>query len=238
MTDCLLALGANLGDRAATLDAAVKRIKKLDGVTNAKPSHWHASTPVGGPAGQGEFLNGAMRLSTTLSPPELLDGLQAIESELGRERRVRWAARTVDIDVLLFGDQVIDRDQLEIPHPRMTFRPFVMAPAVEIAGDLCHPQLETTLADLWRQLRYGEDRLVIQAADDRKRDALTAAIAPQLQRLQANATRSLVPGPKLQICLGEQPELLPGIPTLWTTAADIEQQTTDTQAAIQCVWPE
>ena len=128
MARCLLGFGANLGDRRKTLERSVDVLRGAENVQVVAVSRWHRSQPVGGPAGQGEFLNGAVVVKTTLDPHALLLVVGQIEDQFGRKRGVRWAARTLDIDLLLYDGQIIRSPDLEIPHPRMHLRPFVLGP--------------------------------------------------------------------------------------------------------------
>jgi 2-amino-4-hydroxy-6-hydroxymethyldihydropteridine diphosphokinase len=169
MSTCLIALGSNLGDRAATLDAAIADISALGGVTLNGHSRWHATKPVGRGDNLHEFLNGAALCETSLSPAELLAALQGIESRHGRQRTQHWADRTLDLDVLLYDDDVVDTPALTIPHPRMSFRRFVLEPAVEIAGQLVHPTIGWTLDQLLRHLDIGADCLAVVSPDAGRR---------------------------------------------------------------------
>lgn len=146
--DCLIGLGSNLGDRPRTLEAAIAQLAAHPEVSLVAVSSFHLTQPVGGPAGQGEFLNAAARVETNLSPHALLGLLHAIEANLGRKRAVRWGARTIDLDLLLYGDQVVDAPDLQVPHPLAHQRGFVLAPACEIAAEMWHPVLGKTLAEL------------------------------------------------------------------------------------------
>lgn len=153
MANCLIGLGANLADRAATIEKAVELLNTHADVRLLATSSLLKTTPVGGPSGQDEFLNAALLVETTLSPMELLRVLQGIETQLGRQRHERWAARNIDLDLLLYDDLVLVTDDLEIPHPRMSFRRFVIEPAVEIAPEMLHPKIGWSLAQLRDHLR-------------------------------------------------------------------------------------
>ena len=153
MPTCLIGLGANLNDRRSTLEAAVSRLAQSDALRITGRSRWHATGPIGGPRGQGEFLNGALRIETSLEPDALLSLLQQIEDEFGRQRQRRWDARTLDLDLLLYGDVVLETSRLVLPHPRMAFRRFVLQPASEVAADMVHPTTGWTIARLLRHLQ-------------------------------------------------------------------------------------
>ena len=148
-----VALGANLGERAATLDAAVEAIGAIDGVAVVGVSQWYDTAPVGD-EDQPRFLNGAMVVETNLGPRALLEALHSVERVFGRDRTVeeRWGPRTLDLDVLLYGDEVVDEPELTIPHPRMHERGFVLEPLVEIGPQLRHPVRGETVEVLWNRL--------------------------------------------------------------------------------------
>ncbi len=105
------------------------------GIVVRSASSFHETEPVGGPPGQGPFLNGASVLETTLSPRELLHALQSIEDRFGRVRTVRWGERTLDLDLILFGDVILHEPDLIVPHPRFAERRFVLVPLAEIAPE-------------------------------------------------------------------------------------------------------
>jgi 2-amino-4-hydroxy-6-hydroxymethyldihydropteridine diphosphokinase len=147
-TRALIGLGSNLGDRTGALDLAVAALAQADGIVVQKVSRYHETRPVGGPEGQGDYLNAAVAIETTLDPLALLHTLQAIERQAGRVRTVRWGPRTLDLDLLLFGDRVIQTDELQVPHPRMAERLFVLAPLAEIAEEDVDPVTGRTIAEL------------------------------------------------------------------------------------------
>ncbi|HEV3024874.1 MAG TPA: 2-amino-4-hydroxy-6-hydroxymethyldihydropteridine diphosphokinase [Pirellulales bacterium] len=152
MARCLIGLGANLGDRQATLSCAVARLASTAGVTIESQSRWHETAPVGGPAGQAKYLNGALALETLLAPLAVFDRLREIERDLGRRRRQRWGARRVDLDLLLYDQLHLDTPRLTVPHPRMAFRRFVLEPAAEVAADMLHPTSGWSIARLLAHL--------------------------------------------------------------------------------------
>ena len=125
-----LGLGTNLGDRSRYLREAVAAVPDLVGVSSV-----YETEPVGGPE-QGAFLNIVVELSTELGPYDLLDVCRSLERAAGRERRVRWGPRTLDVDVLWIDGIAVEEDELTVPHPRMYQRNFVVVPLLEIAPDL------------------------------------------------------------------------------------------------------
>ncbi len=131
-----VALGANLGDREKNIRVAVDALKRSAGVRVVRVSSLMENPAVGGPKGSPDFLNGVMEIKTTLPPHRLLDRLLEIEREMGRERREKWSPRTIDLDLLLYGDQVIETTALVIPHPLMHTRRFVLELLAEIASGI------------------------------------------------------------------------------------------------------
>ncbi len=130
-----LGLGSNLGDRRGNIAGAVARLAAWPGITVEKVSSLYETAPVGY-TDQPDFLNAAVCVTTTLTPQELLAACLAVERALGRERKVRWGPRTVDIDVLFYEDVVLATDELTLPHPRFHERCFVLAPLAELTGDM------------------------------------------------------------------------------------------------------
>jgi 2-amino-4-hydroxy-6-hydroxymethyldihydropteridine diphosphokinase len=143
-----IGIGSNLGDRERAIREAVGMLRAAAGVQRVDPSSLHETAPVGGPPGQGCFLNGAARVETTLDAPAFLRLLLDTERALGRERRERWGPRVIDLDLLLFEDRVIDTPELTLPHPRMHERLFVLLPLAEVGPDAIHPRTGRTVRDL------------------------------------------------------------------------------------------
>ena len=133
-------LGSNLGEREATLREALTRLGELDGVAVVAVSSFRETDPVGN-VDQPRFVNGAAEIETNLGPRELLDRLLEVERSLGRDRsrEERWGPRTVDLDLLLYGDETVGEVGLEIPHPRLAERPFVLEPLLELDSELRLP---------------------------------------------------------------------------------------------------
>ncbi|CBL45585.1 7,8-dihydro-6-hydroxymethylpterin-pyrophosphokinase [gamma proteobacterium HdN1] len=134
-----IGLGSNLQNPAAQLECALQALRKQPGILMVKASSFYRSKAVG-PGDQPDYVNAAVQLETTLSPIGLLDALQSIENTQGRVRgEIRWVARTLDLDLLLYGDQTIQHSRLQVPHPRMTERAFVLKPLLELAPTLRLP---------------------------------------------------------------------------------------------------
>ena len=151
MTDPVRAwigLGANLGDARAALESAFEALARLPGSTLARRSSLYRSAPVD--AGGPDYLNAVAALDTTLAPEALLQALHAIEAQQGRDRPYHHAPRTLDLDLLLHGENVILSPTLTVPHPRMHLRAFVLAPMLELAPELVHPTLGPLLPWLAR----------------------------------------------------------------------------------------
>jgi 2-amino-4-hydroxy-6-hydroxymethyldihydropteridine diphosphokinase len=133
MTRAYVGVGANLGDREATIRAAIDALPGIVGVSELRETD-----PVG-IVDQPAFLNGALALETELGPRELLDALLAVERDLGRERREPWGPRTIDLDLLLYGDETIDEPGLTVPHPRLHERRFALEPLLDLDPELAIP---------------------------------------------------------------------------------------------------
>ncbi|GAB5495927.1 MAG: 2-amino-4-hydroxy-6-hydroxymethyldihydropteridine diphosphokinase [Phycisphaerales bacterium] len=159
MTEAVVALGSNLGDRQSCIRESLARIEELPGTSVVRVSTLIETDPVG-PIEQGTYLNGACLLETDLDAMQLLAELLTIERELGRERDTeqRWGPRTIDLDLLIFGDQVIDEPGLTVPHPRISERLFVLEPMNEIVPELIVPPGRLTVHQLYQKLtQTGEE---------------------------------------------------------------------------------
>ncbi|OHB33374.1 MAG: 2-amino-4-hydroxy-6-hydroxymethyldihydropteridine diphosphokinase [Desulfuromonadaceae bacterium GWC2_58_13] len=163
MTTAYLALGANLGDRLATFRQARAALDQQAEIKVTGASAIFETEPVGGPAGQNVYLNAVLRVDTTLAPQVLLAVCQTIELHFGRRREVPWGPRTLDIDLLLYGEVTCGGPQLILPHPRLHLRRFVLTPLLELAPDLRHPLLGQTIRELHAAL---DDPAAVRRLDD------------------------------------------------------------------------
>lgn len=149
MNDCIfLLLGSNLGDRAANLARARRHLQIACGPILKTSAIY--TTAAWGVTDQPDFLNQALCLQSILSPQALLQTVLRIEQEIGRVRLQKWGARTIDIDILFFGDRAVQTPELIIPHPELQNRRFALVPMNEMAGSFMHPVLNKTIQELLR----------------------------------------------------------------------------------------
>ena len=159
MARVFLSLGSNMGDRSANISQAVSLLCISDNVKIVKTSSFYETEPWGNKQ-QNWFVNAAVALDTTYSPEELLNYCQSIENKMGRIRKEneRWGQRAIDIDILMYDDKIISKGtSLNIPHPLMHLRAFVLVPMLEVKSDLVHPVFKKTIAELYDELDNPED---------------------------------------------------------------------------------
>ncbi|MHB0957951.1 MAG: 2-amino-4-hydroxy-6-hydroxymethyldihydropteridine diphosphokinase [Pirellulaceae bacterium] len=179
MAQCLLGLGSNLGDRATQLDRAAELLCGDPQIHCIRRSTYHTTRPIGGPPRQDEFLNAAIRMATQLSPEQVLAAVRDVEQRMGRHRAARWGPRVIDIDVLLYDQEVVATKELSVPHPRMAVRRFVLEPANEVGSEMIHPLTGWTVAELLQRLRTPPHFVSIAGIDARHTRNL-ALMAAQL----------------------------------------------------------
>ena len=149
--EAYIALGSNMGDKRAFLDHAVEALGEVEGCQVVHVSEYIETEPYGG-VEQDTFLNGALKLRTLLPPEELLQLLQQIEAQAGRERIIRWGPRTLDLDILFYDDAVISTELLTVPHVELQLRSFVLQPLMQLCPYKRHPLLGKTVEELWNAL--------------------------------------------------------------------------------------
>jgi 2-amino-4-hydroxy-6-hydroxymethyldihydropteridine diphosphokinase len=147
-TTAYIALGANLGDRRANIERALDLLRDTPNIRITKTSTFLENPAIGGPPDSPPFLNAVAEIETTLPPRDLLSRLLDIEKALGRQRRQKWDPRLIDLDLLLYGEAIVNDPDLKIPHPLLHTRRFVLDPLKEIAPDAIHPILKKRIANL------------------------------------------------------------------------------------------
>jgi 2-amino-4-hydroxy-6-hydroxymethyldihydropteridine diphosphokinase len=160
-----IGLGSNVGDRAAMLARATEEMKRA-GLRVLRRSSLYETEPVGGPP-QPWFLNAVVEAETELTPQRVLHALQEIEQAMGRQRSVACGPRTLDLDILFDGESVMRSGELEVPHPRLAQRRFVLAPLAELAPQLIHPVLHKTVAELLAETSDGAQVRLWNLANER-----------------------------------------------------------------------
>lgn len=151
MVRVYLGVGSNLGDRVSHLEQAQTLVSQFPRTRFLRSSSTQETEPVGGPS-QEKYLNAVWEIETLLSPKELKEKLRAIEEKLGRKRSFPNAPREIDLDILFYGEEVVEEEQLKIPHPRLHERRFVLQPLAELAPQKIHPTLKVSVKELLRRL--------------------------------------------------------------------------------------
>lgn len=177
MTRAFVSLGGNVGPVERTLEQALRELDAHPAITVRSYSSWMRTKAVGAAAGP-DFLNGAAELHTGLDAFELLDVLLKLEDQHGRVRTGRWSPRTLDLDLVLYGDAVVDAPRLRVPHPACWYRRFVLDPLAEIAPDVIHPVKGTTMAGLRDRLLVRPLPVAVAGGSVTARQRLREQLAP------------------------------------------------------------
>ncbi|HLJ12055.1 MAG TPA: 2-amino-4-hydroxy-6-hydroxymethyldihydropteridine diphosphokinase [Planctomycetaceae bacterium] len=208
MPRCHISLGGNVGPVAETFDQALERLENAPGNSLIALSAYHRTAPVGAQAGE-PFLNAAAEFETRLAPLELLDLMQSIERDLGRIRTAHWGPRTLDLDLLFYGQEIIKLDRLIVPHPAAWYRRFVLDPLVEIAPHLVHPEKQVEIQGLRERLLVRPMRLAFAGGTANDKLKLIKTLAPQFPivdfsdwEMRTRRPGQFVPEPTLICWLG------------------------------------
>ncbi|MGL5060348.1 MAG: 2-amino-4-hydroxy-6-hydroxymethyldihydropteridine diphosphokinase [Microcoleus sp.] len=161
-TKCAIALGSNLGDSLAILNSAVATLNNTLEIALISRSSWYQTAPIGPP--QPDYINACAILEVTLAPEEVLARLLETETKFNRIRREKWGPRTLDLDLLLYDNLILETPTLTLPHPRMTERAFVLVPLAEIAPDWMHPVTGNSIAQLLQAVNCsGVQKLAVES---------------------------------------------------------------------------
>ena len=180
---CWISFGGNIGDVKGTFDAALALLSLHPQIELGARSGIYSTVPMGAQAG-GQFITSICGMTTELHPKELLRILQAVENQLGRVREIRWGARTLDLDLISYGDEVINDPELTVPHPAVTYRRFVLDPLVEIAPDWRHALFVESAAQLLQRLTKRPLRVELLDLDDEQTKTLADQLSSRFSDVQ------------------------------------------------------
>lgn len=240
-TRALIAFGSNQGNAPSIYRAVQQRLDSIEGIETIAASQLVQTAAVGGPQ-QPDYANAAILVATVMTAQELHDELARTESALGRTRRIRWGPRTVDLDLLLFGNLELQERQLIVPHPRMSFRRFVLQPAVEVAGEMVHPPSGLSLSELLARLDAWAESIVW--ISDRVDAIRPSVLEPIRQRFPGSVLQlgadlgSLPPDRQLPgLLVWDQPGEAPRLPVaiLVINHCDLEEAAHEVTAAIDAM---
>lgn len=220
MAKCLIGVGSNLGNSREILDGAVEQLAQTFDVLAV--SEWFAYPAIGPVEGQDQpqpdFLNGVLVIESSLSPQDTANVLHETEKLAGRERIVRWSSRTLDVDLLLYGEETVQTESLQVPHPRMVSRRFVLEPACQIAGDMIHQSNGWTMKKLFSHLCDEKPYFVVLGTDSAKTKRLIERLhkevgGTRIPNLDPGASLTSPEPTQLIQCVTEKMETLSSNPT-------------------------
>lgn len=195
MPYCLISLGSNLGNRLTLLSEGALRLSQHPEIKNFRASRLFTTPPIGGPGGQEPFLNAVAAFQTDASVREVLNWLQQIETELGRTRKIRWDARSIDLDVVLYGDLTGGGSDLIVPHPRYTARMFVLKPACDVVPEWKDPRFGWSIRRMVDHLQAAPPSLALVGGDLETRNRICNRVAEKLQIQSLPASALSEPAP-------------------------------------------
>jgi 2-amino-4-hydroxy-6-hydroxymethyldihydropteridine diphosphokinase len=232
-TPVAISLGANLGDRLATIESALDLLANSAHITQFARSSIFETKPIGGPNAQPPFLNAAAVFETADSPDTLFRRLREIETQLGRVRTTRWAPRTIDLDLLLFGQLRLRDQRLCVPHPRLCSRAFVLVPLAEIAPDRIEPTSATAIAHLAHSLLVGPRHVQLSGFTPTQKTAALQKIPKgwTLNDSEVQSRQSSVVFCARPIQFWDNTSLDPGCPVVWLEETEADQIAAELAAA-------
>jgi len=205
MAQCLVSFGSNLGTRESAIVEAVRELSAITQISEFRVSRLYETPPIGGPSGQDPFLNGVAAFETQAGARQVLVWLQDLENRLGRKRERRWAARSIDLDVVLHGNLIGGASDLTVPHPRYTARRFVLRPACDVAADFRDPRFGWPLKQLAEHLEAGSASMALVGSDASTR----AELCRQLSSRFHIRTFDAAPLPTPMAVIGNAPAYSP-----------------------------